>query len=33
MAAQWESLAKRNNVIPWIWSPQFGETAPGKAPG
>ena len=33
MAAQWESWAKRNNVIPRIWSPQFSETAPAKAPG
>jgi arylsulfatase len=32
MAAQWESWAKQNNVIPWIWNPQFGETAPAPPP-
>lgn len=25
MAAQWEAWAKRTNVLPWIWEPQYGE--------
>jgi arylsulfatase A-like enzyme len=25
MVAQWETWAKRANVIPWIWKPQYGE--------
>jgi arylsulfatase len=33
MAAQWETWARQNHVIPWIWSPQFEETASGKSPG
>jgi arylsulfatase A-like enzyme len=27
MVAQWEAWAKRANVIPWIWEPQYGEAA------
>jgi arylsulfatase A-like enzyme len=27
MVAQWETWAKRANVIPWIWEPQYGEKA------
>jgi arylsulfatase A-like enzyme len=27
MAAQWEYWARRANVIPWIWKPQYGATA------
>lgn len=27
MVAQWETWAKRANVIPWIWQPQYGEKA------
>jgi len=27
MVAQWEAWAKRANVIPWIWEPQYGEPA------
>jgi arylsulfatase len=26
MAAQWEEWARRANVIPWIWKPQYGAT-------
>jgi arylsulfatase len=33
MAAQWETWARQNHVIPWIWTPQFGETPSGNAPG
>jgi arylsulfatase A-like enzyme len=29
MTAQWEAWANRANVIPWIWEPQYGETAGG----
>jgi arylsulfatase A-like enzyme len=27
MVGQWEAWAKRANAIPWIWEPQYGETA------
>jgi arylsulfatase A-like enzyme len=27
MAAQWEQWARRTNVLPWIWKPQYGEMA------
>jgi arylsulfatase len=27
MAAQWETWARENKAIPWIWKPQFGEIA------
>ena len=27
MAAQWEGWAKTNHAIPWIWKPQYGESA------
>ena len=27
MAAQWERWAKQNQVIPWIWDPQYGESS------
>ena len=27
MAADWERWARRANVIPWIWKPQYGEAA------
>jgi arylsulfatase len=23
MAAQWETWARRTNVLPWIWQPQY----------
>lgn len=26
MTAQWEAYARRANVLPWIWKPQYGET-------
>ena len=26
MTAQWEAYARRANVLPWIWTPQYGET-------
>jgi len=29
MKAQWEAWAKRTGTIPWIWQPQYGETAAG----
>jgi arylsulfatase len=29
MVAQWETWAKRANVLPWIWQPQYGEPAGG----
>jgi len=29
MVSQWEAWAKRANVIPWIWQPQYGEKADG----
>jgi hypothetical protein len=29
MVSQWEGWAKRANVIPWIWQPQYGEKADG----
>jgi arylsulfatase len=32
LAAQWEEWARQNDVIPWIWRPQFGETSSGNAP-
>jgi len=25
MAGLWESWAKENQVLPWIWKPQYGE--------
>ena len=25
MTAQWEAYARRANVLPWIWKPQYGE--------
>ena len=25
MTAQWEAYARRANVLPWIWTPQYGE--------
>ncbi len=28
MVAQWEGWAKRAQVLPWIWTPAYGETAP-----
>jgi arylsulfatase A-like enzyme len=34
LVAQWEAYAKRANVLPWIWKPQYGEkAAPKKAKG
>ena len=27
MAAKWETWAKRANVLPWVWKPQYGESA------
>jgi len=33
MVAQWETWARRANVIPWIWQPQYGESAAGKDGG
>jgi arylsulfatase A-like enzyme len=31
MIAQWEAWAKRANVLPWIWTPAYGEPAPAGA--
>ncbi len=32
MAAQWETWAKRAQVIPWVWGPPYGDPQPaGKA--
>ncbi len=32
MVSQWETYAKRANVLPWIWKPAYGEKAePGAA--
>ena len=28
MVAQWEAWAKRAHVLPWIWTPAYGESAP-----
>ena len=28
MVAQWEAWAKRAHVLPWIWTPAYGEPAP-----
>ncbi|MFT4688827.1 MAG: arylsulfatase [Verrucomicrobiia bacterium] len=34
LVAQWEAYAKRADVLPWIWKPQYGEKpAPKKAKG
>jgi arylsulfatase len=40
LKAKWEAWARRAHVIPWIWTPQYGDTAtpqpnvrPGRAPG
>ena len=27
MAAQWEAWARRTDVLPWIWTPTYGESA------
>jgi len=27
MVAQWEAYARRANVLPWIWKPQYGQPA------
>ncbi len=35
LIAQWEAYAKRADVLPWIWKPQYGEKAApkkGKSP-
>ncbi len=32
MAAQWEQWARQNQVIPWIWNPQYGESTARQAP-
>jgi arylsulfatase len=33
MTAQWEAYARRANVLPWIWKPQYGQPdSPDDAP-
>jgi arylsulfatase A-like enzyme len=32
MVKQWETWAKRSQVLPWIWKPPYGESAPAAAP-
>ena len=33
LVAKWEAYAKRANVLPWIWNPQYGEKAAQKRNG
>ena len=30
MIDRWETWAKNNEVLPWIWKPPYGQTADAK---
>ena len=32
MTDRWETWAKNNEVLPWLWKPQYGQTAKTTEP-